>query len=247
MDAITGDLNSLSVASREDGTEMNNTLLSDRFFAWLNTEPVKLAREKALLKLDGYFVPMPFRRFMIKIIDHGLDVLFESSSVESPSNIEKISSYRKSKLCLLQPGYIAKGSRLEIKSCLEDIVDNNCRKMSNELIWTTEEIADAFTILGVSKIIEDIFREVGVHSWRVSGTRHRRILATSDVHQQQFEEAFRKNWSCKDFTAESVLEIISFNRGPRQDFTLDCSQGQWTKHFGNSFGNGTVGGFLHVN
>lgn len=219
MDAITGGLNSLSVASTEDGTEMNNTLLSDRFFAWLNTEPVKLAREKALLKLDGYFVPMPFRRFMIKIIDHGLDVLFES-----PSNIEKISSYRKSKLCLLQPGYIAKGSRLEIKSCLEDIVDNNRRTMSNELTWTAEEVAYAFTILGVSKIIEDIFRKVGVHSWRVSGTRHRRILATSDVHQQEFEEAFRKNWSCKDFTAESVLEIISFNRGPRQDFTLDCSQ-----------------------
>jgi hypothetical protein len=81
----------------------------------------------------------------------------------------------------------------------------------------------------------------------VSGTRHRRILATSDVHQQEFEEAFRKNWSCKDFTAESVLEIISFNRGPRQDFTLDCSQGQSTKHFGNSFGIDTVGGFLHVN
>ncbi|KAI3636633.1 hypothetical protein MIR68_005322 [Amoeboaphelidium protococcarum] len=80
----------------------------------------------------------------------------------------------------------------------------------------------AFTCLGVSDLIADIFRKIQVHSWSVAPSAHGKILACGEMQQKEFEHLFQKAWDCADFSADQVLGIIAFERAFQPIVRPDC-------------------------
>jgi hypothetical protein len=223
--------------SRSDAATLPHDV--ERFFALLSTEPMMLAYKDAVARLDEYFVSAPYRQFMVKIIENGLKTLSMFSPVYTQLDLAR--AY------LSKPGYIKKSSRETIKLALNDIMDK-CHGMhlDRNIEWTQKECLYAFTCLGVSDLIANVFRKIHVHTWSVSSTPKGCILASGDLEQGEFEVEFRKSWNHEDFSADLVLAIIVFERSSKPLLIPDCSQGSSTKCFGDAFGDGTVGGFLHV-
>jgi hypothetical protein len=179
-----------------------------RFLKLLSTRPMKLAREKVLLSLEGYFVALPNRRFMIQIIENAL-----MASDNKPVLYELAEGY------LWRPHFITKPRKDLIKQAVHEITAKFCSKeLVDRIDWTYNERLYAFTRLGVSDIIIDIFCKIGVFSWSVVG---RCICAGSDRSELELRAQFCQEWSCPDFTADSVLEIISFTREPAPDLLVE--------------------------
>ncbi|KAI3662451.1 hypothetical protein MP638_003591 [Amoeboaphelidium occidentale] len=204
-----------------------------RFFALLSTEPMVLACKDALATLDKHFVSIPHRNFMVKIIENGLKM--------SPISSQEITQLEIARCYLSKPGYIKKPSRETIKQALKDIMDKGCGKqLCKNIEWTSKECFYAFTCLGVSDLIANVFRKIHVHSWSVSSAPKGYILASGDFGQEEFVTNFRKSWSCKDFSANLVLPLIAFERSPMPLLIPDCSQGSGFCFDGGSLYSGNA-------